>query len=297
MRTVTPNVDRVSEVRARLGESVYWSAREDRLYWVDIPGRKLFATTAASGVTDTVDFPEETGFVVPCDDGTCLVGQENSVLHHDPSTGERQTHIALEPDDPTTRANDAVCDAQGRLLVGTMRMAPPGTPPAPVGRLHQIGGGRALGDLDSALAIPNGLAFGPEGDVLYWADTPQRLVWRVDYDPATGRAGPKRPFAELTGDEGRPDGAAMDAEGCYWVAAIWGWQLLRYTPEGVLDMAVRLPVQRPTKLAFGGAGYDTVFVTSASENLTDPESQPLAGQLIALRLGIRGMPVNAYRLG
>ena len=87
-----------------------------------------------------------------------------------------------------------------------------------------------------------------------------------------------------------PDGAAVDAEGYYWIAAVWGWSLLRYTPDGALDLVVRLPVQRPTKLAFGGADHRTVFVTSASLDLDEPQAQPLAGRLIAFDIGIQGLP-------
>jgi sugar lactone lactonase YvrE len=84
----------------------------------------------------------------------------------------------------------------------------------------------------------------------------------------------------------------VDADGCYWVAAVWGWQLLRFTPQGVLDLAVRLPVQRPSKLAFGGPDLKTIFITTISDGLA-PEAaaqQPLAGHLLAIDLGIQGLP-------
>src|SRR5690606_14047403 len=137
----------------------------------------------------------------------------------------------------------------------------------PVGSLYRIAGHGPAETVDPGLYIPNGIAFSPEGDTIYWADTfyELRQVWRAPYDIATGSVGQKTPFVQLSEDEGRPDGAAMDAEGCYWVTAAWGWHLLRYTPAGELDLAVRLPVQRPSKLAFGGPDLTTIFVTSISD--------------------------------
>ena len=42
------------------------------------------------------------------------------------------------------------------------------------------------------------------------------------------------PFAgqPLDGYGGRPDGAAVDAEGCYWVAMFEGQRVLRLSPSG-----------------------------------------------------------------
>lgn len=297
MKVLTPQVECVGETKALLGESVCWSAEGDALLWVDIADRKVLRTNAASGRTDQWEFPERTGFVQPCDDSSWLVGQENGILRFDPATGARGQFLALEADDPETRTNDAGCDPAGRLLVGTMRKAQF----QPVGSLYRIEGKRPAEMLDTGLYIPNGIAFSPEGHTFYWADTYQtrRQVWRAGYDPATGAVKDKQPFVQLAEEQGRPDGAAVDAEGCYWVAAAWGWQLLRYTPSGELDLVVRLPVQRPSKLAFGGRDLGTIFVTSISEGLGDDaqRAQPLAGRLLALNLGIYGLPASRFRMG
>lgn len=139
-----------------------------------------------------------------------------------------------------------------------------------------------------------------EGDIAYWADTylTKRQIWRARYDVATGQIREKRPFAQLPEALGRPDGAAVDADGCYWVAAVWGWQLLRYTPYGELDLAVRLPVQRPSKLCFGGPDLKTIYVTSISDGLGEdaPQTQPLAGRLLAIDVGIQGLPPVRFHL-
>jgi L-arabinonolactonase len=153
--------------------------------------------------------------------------------------------------------------------------------------------------VDSGLYIPNGIAFSPDGGIVYWADTymSRRQIWQARRDRTTGEIGEKQPFVTLPEKLGRPDGAAVDAAGCYWVAAVWGWQLLRYTPSGELDLAVRLPVQRPTKLAFGGPDLKTIYITSISDGLGDDaaQAQPLAGHLLAINLGIKGLPSARFR--
>jgi sugar lactone lactonase YvrE len=55
---------------------------------------------------------------------------------------------------------------------------------------------------------------------------------------------------------------------------------------------VRLPVQRPTCPAFGGANLDLLYVTSASIGLSSEElaRQPCAGGLLAFDPGVRGLP-------
>src|SRR3546814_18407668 len=88
-----------------------------------------------------------------------------------------------------------------------------------------------------------------------------------------------RLFHQFEHGNGRPDGGAVDAEGCYW-SALWdGWRVVRFSPAGELLQTVELPVQRPTMIAFGGPDLKTAFVTSAGKNLTDAEraKQPHAG--------------------
>jgi L-arabinonolactonase len=297
MREITPALERVGRFRAELGESPFWNAADGTVCWVDIPGRRLVETSPANGAEALHDFPEQTGFVLPCDDAMMLVGQENSIERFDPVRRTMDRLTEIEPDDPTTRTNDAACDPWGRLIAGTMQMAAPGAAPAPIGVLRQFSAGAPVRILDTEISIINGLAFSPGGDVIYWADTPRRIIWQASYGGATGEVGPKRPFVELSAEEGRPDGAAVDAHGCYWIAASRGFRLLRYTPQGRLDLCVHLPIERPTKLAFGGADLKTIFITTASSDLTGSDPQPLAGHLLAFDIGIAGLPQPAYRTG
>ena len=122
MHVLTPEAIPVGETKAVLGEGAFWSGEDDALLWVDILGKKVFRTHPDSGRTDEWSFPEQTAFVQPADDGTWLVGQQRGIVCLDPATGRAEDYLAINADDRTTRTNDAGCDRQGRLFVGTMRI-------------------------------------------------------------------------------------------------------------------------------------------------------------------------------
>ena len=114
----------------------------------------------------------------------------------------------------------------------------------------------------------NGLAFSPDGRTLYHSDTPRFVVYRYDYDASSGSAENRRVFVQLeptASDRGRPDGAAVDAHGCYWTALYEGGRVQRYDPEGRLMSEHAVPARNPTMPAFGGLGLNTLFVTTARD--------------------------------
>ena len=144
------------------------------------------------------------------------------------------------------------------------------------------------------VAIPNGLAFSPDGRRIYWCDSRQAQVRTGDYDPDTGRIGQARVFAELP--EGEPDGATVDAHGHYW-CALWGQgQVLGFTPEGQVMAQVRLPASQPSCVAFGGPDLQTLYITSARVGLDAEqlEREPTAGALHAVDLPWAGLPEPVY---
>ena len=88
---------------------------------------------------------------------------------------------------------------------------------------------------------------------------------------------------------GRPDGAAIDQDGCYWICGNDAGLIHRFTPDGRLDRSLQVPVKKPAMCAFGGANLDTLFVTSIRPGNTDLSDQPLAGGVFALDPGTKGL--------
>ena len=94
---------------------------------------------------------------------------------------------------------------------------------------------------------------------------------------------------------GAPDGMTIDAEGGLWVA-LWGGGAVHRYLDGRLDRVINLPVSQPTSCAFGGPDLDELFVTSAWERLSVAQrrAQPLAGALLRIRPGVRGVPPSVF---
>lgn len=206
-------------------------------------------------------------------------------------SGERL--VALDHAQPAMRCNDGRCDRQGRFLVGTM-VQDMGQG-APAGRLYSHNAGEGARLLLDDLIVPNGLALSPDGRTLYLSDShPSRqLIWAFDYDPDTGTPSNRRLFVDMNAHPGRPDGAAVDVDGCYWICGNDAGLIHRFTPDGRLDRSLSVPVKKPAMCAFGGRNLDTLFVTSIRPggDLTD---QPLAGGLFALDPGVQGLPEPAF---
>ncbi|MNG01981.1 L-arabinolactonase [compost metagenome] len=142
------------------------------------------------------------------------------------------------------------------------------------------------------LTVANGMAFSPDGKTMYVSDSHPdvQLIWAFDYDIDSGTPHNRRVFVDMNQHPGRPDGATVDADGCYWICAIDAGQVLRFTPEGKLDRTLDLPVKKPTMCAFGGPQLDTLFVTSIRPQGIDLTDQPLAGGVFALNPGVKGLP-------
>lgn len=148
---------------------------------------------------------------------------------------------------------------------------------------------------DDGYIISNGPAFSVDGRTLYHTSSFERTVFAFDVGDE-GRLDNKRVFAVIPDDAGYPDGMTVDAEGGLWVAHYAGARLTRFTPGGVVDRVVAMPVDHPTSCAFGGANYETLYVTSATKDLpvSDAAGQPDAGGLFALDVGVRGLPPARY---
>jgi sugar lactone lactonase YvrE len=194
---------------------------------------------------------------------------------------------------PGMRFNDGRCDRQGRMRAGTMLMDMAQALPA--GVLYGLEANGELKAIMSGLIVPNGLAFSPDGRIMYLSDSHPSVqrIWAFDYDTATGTPSNNRLFVDMNPLPGRPDGAAVDEDGCYWICGNDAGMIHRFTPAGKLDQSFGLPVKKPAMCAFGGPGLDTLYVTSIRPDNIDLSDQPLAGGLFALRPGVRGLPEPA----
>ena len=300
MKTVDPDVQLAVAEVSLLGESPLWHPVEQVLYYCDIPGRTLNRFDPRTNDLQHWSFDTNVGCCAPMLDGGLLLAMRDGLFKFDTCNGER-TRLLNAPYDPATeRFNDGKCDPQGRFWVGTIYE--PRDPALAALYCYSKG---ALTKKADGITVSNGLAWSPNGRTQYWSDTKAHAIYAFDFDPATGDLHQRRTFASFAPkvagaalDEygGRPDGAAVDAEGCYWVAMFEGQRVLRLSPQGELLREVRLPVRCPTMPCFGGADLKTLYITTASEGRPAAELavQPWAGCVLSLRVDVPGLPANVF---
>ncbi|QHI97700.1 SMP-30/gluconolactonase/LRE family protein [Xylophilus rhododendri] len=287
----------ILDARNGTGESPVWHVGEQALYWVDIPGRAIHRWSAGQGHArwGTEEMPA--CIAATASPGRWIAGMESGLfeltLGQAPQAAATPlaavTHAA-----PAMRFNDGRCDRQGRFWAGTMCQDMAAALPA--GACYRYAAGDAAPALRlDGFIVPNGLAFSPDGRTMYLSDSHPRVqsVWAFDYDTDSGTPSRRRLFVDMHALPGRPDGAAMDVDGCYWICGNDAGLVHRFTPDGRLDRSLALPVKKPAMCAFGGAGLDTLFVTSIRP-AGDLSEQPLAGGVFALRPGVQGLPEPAF---
>lgn len=269
-----------------LGECPLWDEQTQALYWVDIKAPALYRMREGAGIQEW-PMPEPIGSFAFRQTGGLLLALKTSLQTFDPHTAELQRFAQPETDRPSNRYNDGRADRAGRFWVGTMNDVLRES----VGSLYRVHPDRTSVRLFSDIVVPNSLGWSPDNKTMYFADTTKRCIWAFDFDLDTGAIGPRRVFRDMTDHPGRPDGSAVDAEGCLWNCEYGGWRIVRYTPAGEIDQVFPVPAANPTCCAFGGSDLRTLYVTSATQRLTPEQlaAQPLAGSVLAMRTAVSGL--------
>jgi sugar lactone lactonase YvrE len=281
-----PDIDCLLDAKAGTGENPVWSPDEGALYWIDITAPALHRLDPATGANRSWSMPAAIGAFALMGGGRALVALRSGLAILDFASGTVVPRAAAPYDEASCRFNDGRCDRSGRFWVGTMRES--GTGSVGLYRYDRDG----LIQQADGIGQANGIAFSPDDRLLYHADTLARAIYAYPFDRERGRIGERRIFVRVASERGKPDGAAVDAEGCYWSACHGAGRLARYRPDGTLDREILLPVSQPTMMAFGGADLDTLFVTSERHGLDAAAlaREPLAGGIFRIAAGVRGLP-------
>lgn len=284
----------LNDNRYGVGESPFWHVGQAAWYWVDITGR-LICRQTAGGAYRQWQLPEMVACIAPDTGGDLIAGMYSGMFRVTlPEDGIAQLRRLGRPDDllPDQRFNDGRCDRQGRFWSGTMCLDM--SLARADGKLYRYDKSGLSAPVVDELIVQNGLAWSPDGRTMYLSDShpSRRLIWAFDYDIDTGVPSRRRVFADLHQHRGRPDGAAMDVDGCYWTSANDAGCLLRFTPEGKLDRTIGLPAKKPSMCAFGGGDMKTMIVTTISVNA--PVGDVGAGRIWTLEPGIAGMPDTPF---
>lgn len=278
----------VVDAKNKLGEVPVWDVAEQALYWVDIEGALLQRFHPASGEFRRWRMPERICALALRRRGGLVVALASGFAFFDPDSGAIERLAAPEAHLPGNRMNDGKCDRHGRFWAGTMDDSLARRTAA----LYRLDPDLSCRQMETGVGISNSLAWSPDDRTFYFADSLIKTIFAYDFDIETGAIGARRVFADCSAEAGSPDGSTVDAEGRLWNARWGAAKLVRYTPDGRIDREMPLPTHYPTSCAFGGPDLATLYVTSAIWDLGPEalESQPEAGGVLALEVGVRGLP-------
>lgn len=279
------DVEQVLHIQNILGEGPIWHHEEQTLYWVDIQAHYFYRLDPATGRYERFDiglpvgavaFRATGGLVLATKDGFAFWSEESQVVAF---IADPEAHK------PDSRFNDGSVDRQGRFWAGTMGQGPTSC-------LYRLDPDGSVHTLETGIEISNGIGWSPDNKIMYYTDSPKKIIYAYDFDPASGAIENRRSFVATPDEAGVPDGLTVDSEGFVWSARWDGWKISRYGPSGKVEREIRLPIQRPTSCAFGGAALNELYITSASTGLSDEEKakQPMAGDIFRVRMEIKGLP-------
>ncbi|NNC39234.1 MAG: SMP-30/gluconolactonase/LRE family protein [Acidimicrobiia bacterium] len=276
------SVEIVVNLHARLGEGPRWDHRKGLLAWVDILGGHVHQTDPASGFTTTIQVGPEVGALALYGDDGYLLAIRNGF-----ATVANARVVDFQPvfNEPDVRMNDGVVDPVGRFVAGSMgRDARPET-----GSLYQRDRDGTVRTLFGGVTISNGLAWSASGDLMYYVDSGLQRIDLMDYDPASGEVSGRRVFVDVPDADGTPDGVAIDAEDCLWVALWGGGKVRRYSPDAEIIGEIEIPAARVSACGFGGPDLDRLFITTAAVGRGQSiDDGGLDGALFVVDPGCRG---------
>jgi sugar lactone lactonase YvrE len=291
MSLLTPNISipqGLADLRCTLGESPTWSAAEQALYFADILACRVHRYEPLKQQHHQWDLPSAVGCMGLRRSGGLVLALRSGLHVLNTQTSELKLIAHPEAHLPDNRMNDGKVSPDGRFFAGSMddRLDKEN-----VASLYRLDPNGQCKQVVQGLKVSNGLAWSPDGKTMYHSDSRAATVWAYDYDASTGEISERRVFIDYQEAWGRPDGATVDAEGCYWSAGVRAGRLNRFSPEGELMSHIDLPVTHPTMPCFGGPDLKTIFVTSLREGVpADTLAQtPWAGAVLQIEQDVQGI--------
>ena len=283
-----PMVEHVYSSQDEIGESPIWSSAEQALYWLDTEGHCVHRLEPKSGAYQRYNTELALTAIAFCETSGWLSATKQGLYHWDRLFTEYRFLGDPVAKKPAVRFNDAVVDRQGRWWAGTLNEE---QLPAADGELFCMTSASTVTSMAAGFSVANGISWNPDGTRLYISNMFQHKVEVFSQDPATAQLSQRRTFINFSEADGMPDGLTVDAQGYLWVGLWGGWKICRYSPQGVLDLTIHLPVANPTRCTFAGPDLTQLYVCSARFGLDDAEKkqQPMAGDLFKIDLDIQGL--------
>jgi sugar lactone lactonase YvrE len=281
------------EIKAKLGEGAFWNHRTQEFYWIDIEAKSLHIYNPKTKSNKSFPTPSRIGTVVPKNSTEAVVALEDGVYLMNTESGDISLLSDIENDKTQNRFNDGKCDPSGRLWVGSMAL----DQKKYSGSLYMIDeSGKTELKIDR-VTISNGIVWTSNHKTMYYIDTPTAKIRAFDFDNKTGNISNERVAVEVNDSLGFPDGMAIDEEDMLWVGMWNGNAVVRFNPNtGEVISKIEVPAHNVTSCAFGGKLLDTLYITTASVDMTPEElsKYPLAGSLFKVVPGVKGVKSTLF---
>ncbi len=283
----------LDETKCELGEGPTYDPAQNKAWWFDIVGKKLFQHDFITSKTDGFDLPFMASMLAVIDDNTQLVASENGLYIRDTGTNEFVLHHPLESDNPVTRSNDGRAHPCGAIWIGTMGK----NAEKEAGAIYHFNNSK-LTKLFPNITIPNSISFSPDAKTAYFTDTQVNKLMKIEIDPKTALpVSEPELLHDHSGMTGGLDGGIVDIESNIWIACWGASALMKFSNEGELLEEIQLPVTQPTCPCFVGKQLDKLLITSAWQGKQPPaDSKGDAGKTLLVDLNVQGKPESRISL-
>lgn len=284
-------IEKTLEVQNILGEGPLWSVSEQVLCWVDIVGQKISRYTPKSGEIQVFPQTEQVCVIGFREKGGFIAGTEHGFKFWSPEENVLTAIADPEPGKENARFNDGKVDRAGRFWAGTM------TPSGATSALYRMDDDLQYQMMENDITISNGIGWSPDNSLMYYVDSLRFTIYLYDFEIETSEIKNKRVFKQFSPDYGTPDGLTVDSLGNIWCAFWGGSKVVCFSPAGIEEEVISLPVTQPTSCAFGGEALCDLFITSARDGLSEEAlaDQPKAGDIFIVKTDVPGLPEPKFR--
>ncbi len=269
------SVECVVDAKNHLGEGPLWDPTEGVLYWVDMLDKQVWSYDPRADRTNTWQLPKIVGAFALREQGGAVLTMEDGFYFMDLQSGETELIAHVDVEVENSIFNDGKVDRRGRFFAGGEDQVTE----APICGLFRLDPDLTVHELERGIICNNGPSWSPDNKTFYHTDSFRQEIYAYDYDIETGEIGNKRLFASTENEPGIPDGSTIDSEGYLWNAQIISGDLVRYTPDGVIDRRIPIPCKTITSAMFGGENLDIIYLTSmGNTDFLGPEGRRLFGE-------------------
>ena len=267
---------KILKTQSLLGEGLSYFKKRKRIVCFDILDRKAYFIDPDSNWSlYSVNLPFRGSCAFETVDGKALVAGDHGLYQtNDFKSFDKIIHHDLAED---MRMNDGREDPDGRFWYSSMSM----NGDRPDGEIYCFDPlvGKSI-TMFRGFSIPNAICFDPDRHRGYCADSSTGLIWHFDYRL-------KQPsftlFLDLSRQKFVPDGAVVDAEGCFWNAQWGGARVSQYSASGQFMCSFSFPA---SQVASPLLYKNFLIVTSARAGLNENQRvrEPNAGNIFVTKL-------------